>query len=152
MDADCLIKITKAGLKNFVGSKYTIFIPEVVKKEVVDAGKEKRCSDAFAVEKNIDANVLKITESLSDYVTGDEALIALFRKEDYNTVATDDRKLIHRLKIGSIPFILPGLIIYQLLENKVVDRKTAIEALNKLSEFISEDEFSTVRLLMERKK
>lgn len=152
MDADCLIKITKAGLKNFVGSKYTIFIPEVVKKEVVDAGKEKRCSDAFAVEKNIDANVLKITESLSDYVTGDEALIALFRKEDYDTVATDDRKLIRRLKIGSIPFILPGLIIYQLLENKVVDRKTAIEALNKLSEFISEDEFSTVRLLMERKK
>ncbi len=152
MDADCLIKITKAGLKNFVGSKYTIFIPEAVKKEVVDAGKEKRCSDAFAVEKNIDANVLKITESLSDYVTGDEALIALFRKEDYDTVATDDRKLIRRLKIGSIPFILPGLIIYQLLENKVVDRKTAIEALNKLSEFISEDEFSTVRLLMERKK
>ena len=82
MDADCLIKITKAGLKNFVGSKYTIFIPEAVKKEVVDAGKEKRCSDAFAVEKNIDANVLKITESLSDYVTGDEALIALFRIVD----------------------------------------------------------------------
>ena len=116
MDADCLIKITKAGLKNFVGSKYTIFIPEVVKKEVVDAGKEKRCSDAFAVEKNIDANVLKITESPSDYARGDEALIALFRKEDYDTVATDDRKLIRRLKIGSIPFILPGLIIYQLLE------------------------------------
>ena len=33
MDADCLIKITKAGLKNFVGSKYTIFIAEVVKTE-----------------------------------------------------------------------------------------------------------------------
>ena len=152
MDADCLIKITKAGLKNFVGSKYTIFIPEVVKKEVVDAGKEKRCLDAFAVEKNIDANVLKITGSPSDYATGDEALIKLFRKEDYDTVATDDRKLIRRLKIGSIPFILPGLIIYQLLENKIINRKTAIDALNKLSEFISEDESSTVRLLMERKK
>ena len=152
MDADCLIKLTKAGLKEFVGSKYNIFIPEVVKREVVDAGKEKRCSDAFAVEKNIDDNVLTIAEASSVYTIGDEALIALFRKEDYNTVATDDGKLIRRLKIASIPFILPGLIIYQLLENNIIDKKTAVAALNKLSEFISEDEFSAVRLLMERKK
>ena len=152
MDADCLIKLTKAGLKGFIGTKYTILIPEAVKREVVDAGKEKRCSDAFAVEKNIDDNLITIAEFSSDYATGDEALIALFRKEDYDTVATDDRKLIRRLKIGSIPFILPALIIYQLLENKIIKRKTAIEALNKLSEFISEDEFSAVRLLMERKK
>jgi hypothetical protein len=81
------------------------------------------CLDAFAVEKNIDVNVLKITESPSDYARGDEALITLFREEDYDTVATDNRKLIRRLKIGSIPFISPGLIIYHLLENKIVGRK-----------------------------
>ncbi|MBC8420421.1 MAG: hypothetical protein H8E10_17700 [Desulfobacterales bacterium] len=151
MDADCLIKLTKAGLKEFIANEYSIFIPGVVKREVVDAGKAKQCPDAFAVENNINANVLTIVEASSDYPKGDEALIALFRKEAYDTVATDDLKLIRRLKIGSIPFILPGLIIYQLLENKIINRQTAIEALNKLSEFISGDEFSVVRLLMEKK-
>jgi len=58
MDADCLIKLTKAGLKDLVGSKDVIFIPQVVQKEVVDAGKEKQCADAFLVEKNIEARIV----------------------------------------------------------------------------------------------
>jgi len=36
MDAVYLIKLTKAGLKDFVANKDTISIPRVVKKEVVD--------------------------------------------------------------------------------------------------------------------
>ena len=52
MDADCLIKLTKAGLKELVAKKDSVSIPEPVKREVVDAGKKKQCSDAIAVEKN----------------------------------------------------------------------------------------------------
>lgn len=150
MDADCLIKLTKAGLKDFVGNKATIFIPDVVEKEVVDAGKEKGCPDAFIVEKNIKANVITISKSSSNYAKGDEALIALFRKEDYDAVATDDAKLTRLLRIKDIPFILPGLIIYQLLQDNMINRKAALRALKQLAEFISEDEYSTVRLLMEK--
>ncbi|MCD4788258.1 MAG: hypothetical protein K8R09_08570 [Desulfobacterales bacterium] len=61
MDADCLIRLTKAGLKDFVGNRDTIFIPDVVQKEVVDAGKEKGCPDAFIVKKNIKANIIGST-------------------------------------------------------------------------------------------
>ncbi len=152
MDADCLIKLTKAGLKDFVGNKYIIFIPEVVKTEVVDAGKKKGCPDAVMVENNIKTNVITMVKSSSNHIRGDEALIALFMDEKYDAVATDDVKLTHRLKIHSIPFILPGLIIYKLMQDNIIDKKTGLWALNQLAEFISKDEFSTVRLLMEKIK
>lgn len=150
IDSDCLIKLTKAGLKDLVGSKDIIFIPDVVKREIVDAGKMKGCTDAFVVEKNIEANMIAIVDASSDYPKGDQALISLFRREDYDVVGTDDVKLTRKLKMYSIPFILPGLIIYQLLKDNMINKKTALWALHQLSEFISEDEFSTVRLLMEK--
>ena len=36
MDADCLIKLTKAGLKETVCQSDTVFIPAIVVREVVD--------------------------------------------------------------------------------------------------------------------
>ena len=150
MDADCLIKLTKAGLKELVGSKDIIFIPQVVQREVVEAGKDKGCADAFVVEKNIENRVITITKSSSIYTRGDDALIGLYQKSKFDAVATDDTKLVRLLRISGIPFILPGLIIYHLLQDATIDRKAALWALNQLAEFISEDEYSTVRLLMEK--
>ena len=150
MDSDSLIKITKAGLKELIVNKVGISIPKVVKREIVDAGKEKGCTDAFVVEKNINSNIVTIVESSSNYSSGDHALIDLYRKEDFYAVATDDLKLTRHLRAYSIPFILPGLIIYQLFKNKKIKMKTALWALQQLAEFVSEDEFSTVRLLMEK--
>lgn len=150
MDADCLIKLTKAGLKELVGAKDTIIIPKIVKKEVVDSGKLKGCADAYVVEKNIGKKMIAIIETSSNYTKGDQALIALFRKNEYDAVATDDKKLTRLLKTYSIPFILPSLIIYQLFTNDLIDKKTALRSLKQLADFISEDEFSTVRLLMEK--
>lgn len=152
MDADCLIKITKAGLKEFVGTKNIILVPGVVKREIVDTGKTKGCLDAFTVEKNIETNLITIVKDSSNYAKGDEALIALFREDVYDAVATDDVRFTRQLRIHGVPFILPGLIIYQLFKDDKIDKKTALWALQQLAEFISEDEFSTVRLLMERRK
>ena len=152
MDADCLIKLTKSGLKELVVAKDTIFIPEIVKREVVESGKMKGCVDADVVEKNIGKKMIAIIEASSNYTEGDQALIALFRKNEYDAVATDDKKLTRLLKTHNIPFILPSLIIFQLFTNDLIDRKTALRSLNQLADFISEDEFSTARLLMEKIK
>ena len=152
MDADCLIKLTKAGLKEFVCRLDTIVIPDIVKYEVVDAGKAKNCDDAFVVEKNISKNFITIVNHVSDHVKGDSALIDLFPKGNYNAVATDDAKLIRRLRTFDIPFILPGLIIFRFLKDGHITKIKVIQALNQLAEFISKDEFSTVRLLMEKIK
>jgi len=152
MDADCLIKLTKAGLKELVTTKDSISIPEQVKREVVDAGKKKQCADAIAVEKNIGSKMISVIDVPVQVEKGDQALIAIYREEDYDAIATDDTKLSRRLKALNIPFILPALILYRLLKKSKIDYKTALWALQQISEFISEDEFSTVRLLMEKEK
>lgn len=150
MDADCLIKLTKAGLKELIAENATISIPETVKREVVDAGKIKGCADAFAVEQNITFGLIDIIGSPLDYAKGDHALVALFEKEKYDAVATDDAKLTHNLRAHGIRFILPGLIVYLLHKEGRIDMITALWALDQLSEFISEDEFSMTRLLLEK--
>ncbi len=152
MDADCLIKLTKAGLKELIAANAAISIPEAVKREVVDAGKKKECSDAFAVEKNIESRVIAVIESSLGYARGDHALVALFEQEKYHAVATDDAKLTRQLKAHGIPFILPGLIIYQLQKEGLISPSKSLWALEQLGDFISEDEFSMTRLLLEKGK
>lgn len=152
MDADCLIKLTKAGLKELIAENAAVSIPETVKREVVDAGKIKGCADAFAVEQNIAFGIIDVIESPLDYTKGDHALVAFFEKEKYDAVATDDAKLTHNLKAHGIRFILPGLIVYQLRKEGRINSVTALLALHQLSEFISEDEFSMTQLLLEKGK
>ncbi len=152
MDADCLIKLTKAGLKELIAENADISIPETVKREVVDAGKTKGCADAFAVEQNIEFGIIDVIESPLDYTKGDHALVAFFKNEKYDAVATDDAKLTRNLKAHGIRFILPGLIVYQLRKEGRVNSITTLWALDQLAEFISEDEFSMTRLLLEKGK
>ena len=150
MDADCLIKLTKAGLKELVVLKCDVFIPGPVKREVVDAGKKKECPDAFAVEKNIESKLIAVIDAPATIEKGDHALIALYKKEAHDAVATDDGRLARQLKSLNIPYILPALILYRLLKDGKTDYKTTVWALRQLSEYISDDEFATVRLLMEK--
>jgi rRNA-processing protein FCF1 len=152
MDADCLIKLTKAGLKESVVAHDTVVIPEMVKKEVVDVGKEKRHQDAALVGDNIAAKKLQVARGASAERTGDEALIRTFRGGKYDAVATDDRKLIRLLKASDVPFVLPGTIIYFLQQRGLVTREMALRSLDQLSQFISEDEYSTIKLLLEGRK
>jgi rRNA-processing protein FCF1 len=150
MDADCLIKLTKAGLKDLVAEYNPLFIPAEVEKEVVDTGKDKGCADAFIVEGNIKAQKLTLIESTVQHLNGDEALTALFRADRYDAVATDDAKLVRRFRMHNIPYVLPALILFRLWWDKVISRELALSSLEQLSEFISEEEYSTVRLLMEK--
>lgn len=152
MDSDCLIKFTKAGLKDIVVNNDTISIPKTVQKEVVDSGKDKDLPDALIVERNINAKKITIARAYSNFSKGDDALIHLFQKETYDAVATDDAKLIRKLKMINIPFIVPALIIYELLQRKIINKEYAFLSLKNLAEYISEDEYSTVKLWMEKIK
>ena len=151
MDADCLIKLTKAGLKGLVCKHFQIFIPAIVKIEVVDAGKQHQYADALIIEKNIQNDKITIVKSQQNYTNGDSAVFSLFSSKIYDVVATDDAKLTRRLKAADIPFVLPGIIFYILVQTNKLSIHEAIRSLEKLSEFISEDEFSTVRVLLEKK-
>jgi len=150
MDADCLIKLTKAGIKESVCRNNAVNIPSIVVREVVDVGKTKGCADAFAVEENISLFLISIIhDERVNYKTGDQAVVDLFTFEKFDAVATDDAKLIRKLKTLGIPVLLPGLILYLSYKQGVINKEKSFRALDQLEPFISDDEYSTVRLLME---
>jgi rRNA-processing protein FCF1 len=152
MDSDCLIKLTKAGLKEDICKEFGITIPFTVKKEVVDIGKSKGLPDAELVEKNIENDLIRVTGKGSPvHLKGDQALIEIFKRGQYDLIATDDAKLTRLLKSMDIPYILPGLFICSLFQRSIINKSTALNWLEKLSDFISEDEYSMTKFLLEEK-
>jgi len=152
MDSDCLIKLTKAGLKEDICQHYEVVIPVIVKKEVVDAGKSKGVSDAEVIDKNLQKGIIQVIgkESLT-HMKGDQALIELYKRGQHHAIATDDGKLIRFLRSTGIPYILPGLLIYSLFRRNIISKEKGMKWLKELSALISEDEFSMVRFLLEEK-
>jgi rRNA-processing protein FCF1 len=152
MDADCLIKLTKSGLKEPICGFEKITIPRVVKREVVDAGKAKGYPDADVVEHNIQNGLITVAkESPLNHPTGDQALIAAFRQGRYTVIATDDAKLIRILRSAGIPFMVPALLVHAQHEKGEIDQETALDWLNKLSAFISDEEYAVTKLLLEER-
>lgn len=152
MDADCLIKLTKAGLKELICQNEKIVIPGVVKREVVDAGKSKGLPDAELVEKNIRRGIITIAKEVElNYGKGDQALVVLFKQGRYAAVATDDAKLIRILRAAGIPFVLPALLLYSFYRRGLIDQTKGLNGLDRLSPFISEEEYSVTKLLMEER-
>ena len=152
MDADCLIKLTKSGLKGLVVTHCTVCLPRIIEREVVDSGKKKECADAVVVERNITQGRVKVDQTPSQHKSGDDALIDLFPHSEMDAVATDDTKLARKLRTNGIPYILPALIIYKLAESKSISFEEARSALNRLADFISSDEYATVSILLEKAK
>ena len=151
-DADCLIKLTKAGLKEDVCQHFQLMIPVAVEREVVDAGKAKGWPDADSIEKNIRKDLLKVTkEKASGRIGGDQTLVEISQKGRYDIVATD-AKLVRILRSAGIPFIIPGLLIYSLFRKGEIGVDVALNWLERLSPFVSNEEYSTVRLLLEERR
>ena len=130
MDADCLIKLTKAGLKEGICGQFKIVIPITVRNEVVEAGKNKGFPDADLVEKNIKNHIIRVTGKVSSvHLKGDQVLIETFKGEQYDLIATDDAKLTRLLKSMVIPYILPGLLICSLFQRSIINKAKALRIL-----------------------
>jgi hypothetical protein len=150
MDSDCLIKITKAGLKEPICRYERIIIPMNVKREVVDEGKRRGHADAEMIELNIENGLIGLAKGDEGRrLKGDQSLFEAFQGGRYSAVATDDAKLVRFLRSSHIPFIVPGILIYAIFKKGEIDRTTGLEWLDKLSPFISEDEFGLSKLLLE---
>ncbi|NCC53228.1 MAG: hypothetical protein EOM20_18730 [Spartobacteria bacterium] len=147
MDADCLIKLTKAGIKEDVCNAFTTFIPTRVRHEVmVNAPMHPECS---VIQNNLDKGVLKEISEFRQAMKGEEAVLALYQQGNYAAIASDDKRFIGKLRILNIPFLTPGVIILLLVKQQHIDRSDGLRKLEKLSCMISDDEFAIVKLKLE---
>lgn len=167
MDADCLIKLTKAGVKEAVCTHLSVFIPQVVRHEVIDLGENH--PDSTVIKNNLDKGLLSLSESdvetqeaTSSTVSkgsigsqgaidlkGEDAALAIFRNGGFAAVCSDDKRFIRRLRALSIPYITPAVCIVVLLKHEHITLPDAREKLGLLAPFISSDEYHTVKWVLD---
>ena len=144
MDADCLIKITRAGYKESALRAFRVVVPEPVVSEVVAQGSGHASSELIAA--NIAARRIAVQGVSGD--SGDNALATVYRAGTYDCVGTDDRRLINRLTTLGIPCVVPGLLLYELAKLGRVSRQEAERLLQRLQLSISSDEYQIIRHLL----
>lgn len=147
MDADCLIKLSKSGLKELVCNNFAVLIPRAVKAEVIDdAG---GYPDAAIIQKNIDSGLLAIGKVQTLAEKGEEAVLAAFRRGKFDAVCSDDKRFIKRLRLLDIPYITPCVFIAILVKKGKLSLREAGRRLELLSPYVSEEEYSAVKLVLE---
>lgn len=150
MDADCLIKLTKARLKELVCQNFTVVIPQLVEEEVVDNASAH--PDSVIIRQNLDKKLLSIEKHTVSNVKGENAVYEIFQRGKFEAVCSDDKKFIKRLRFFDIPYITPSVFIVLLVKAGRLTIKEAFETLERLASFVSDDEYHAVRVVLESRR
>lgn len=146
MDADCLIKLTKSGLKEDVCKAFDVTIPRLVKEEIVDRGKVKKLPDALVIEANIREELIYVDKKRDHGIdVGEKEAVALFQHGGYDAIGSDDKRFVKQLRLFNIPYITPAVFIAIMLKQGDINLAYAEERLHALSEYISENEYFAVK-------
>jgi len=147
LDADCLIKLTKSRLKETVCKNFSVVIPMYVKQEVVDNAGER--PDSVIIGENIEKQLLSVDKSVTVAAKGEDAALSLYQQGGFDAVCSDDKKFIRKLRLLDVPYITPSVFIVILLKDGTLTVGSAMERLEDLSPFVSDDEYQTVKLVLE---
>ena len=157
MDSDCLVKLTKGGAKEAVVRAMEVHIPEVVKKETVDEGKERGYQDSLVIEENINNKGLHVVKQRGKSpmtipgVKGEAEVLSLYLNGGYDAVASADRRFLKRLEVGNIPFLTPTACVIYLYRTGNIDKSDVVNILEKIRPFISSEEYMMSKFYLEGK-
>jgi len=153
MDAVCLIKLTKAGLKEDICRAFDVTLPRLVKKEVVDRGKARQLPDAFVVEKNLNEGMIKVKSDKSvKAVAGEKEALTLYQKGGFDAIGSDDKRFIRQLRLFNVPYVTPAVFLALMVKQGSVPVAEALKRLDALSAYISEDEYSAAKLFLANRR
>jgi hypothetical protein len=144
MDSDCLTKLVKSSLKETVCAGFSVEIPLLVKKEVVDNSGDE--PDAEVIKTNVEKNRIRV--STPRHSKGEEAVFTVFQSGGYDAICSDDKRFIKRLRLFEIPYLTPAVLIAVLLKKKKITLQQAFQKLDSLGPMISEEEYSTVKAFL----
>lgn len=146
MDADCLIKLTKADLKEQVCAVWSVTIPELVRREAVE--RAPHLPDAVRIRENVEQRQLAVQKVAGAYADREDAALFLFREGGFDVIASDDARFIRRLRGLGVPFAVPAVIAVLLCRDGVLTAVQGREALDALRPHVSADQYATARLLL----
>lgn len=146
MDADCLIKLTKAGLKEQVCAAWHVCIPPLVRRETVDQA--SHLPDAARIKQNImDGHISVIATSIRT-AKGEDAALRLYQAGGFDAVATDDAGFIRQLRGLGVPYAVPAVIIVQLRLDGKLSLDQGDQALADLRPHISPEQYASAQLML----
>ncbi|MBI1870806.1 MAG: hypothetical protein HYS07_06410 [Chlamydiae bacterium] len=146
MDADCLIKLTKAKLKELVCKNFKVVIPQVVKEEVVDHA--LAYPDAMVIQENLEKNLLTISKGPVSLKKREEAVLKIYQRGKFDAIGSDDKRFIKKLQLLNIPYIPPAVFIVLLVKRRQIALKVAQIFLDALGPLISDGEYYTVQWIL----
>jgi predicted nucleic acid-binding protein len=144
-DASLLILVSKLDiLDTLLESFGSIIIPEGIRVEVVDRGKEGKKMDALLVEKRIgDGKILmkkisndeKKNKLMNDFNihSGEAEAILLYIEEKADLLGTDDYQTLKTCKVLNIHYFTTPLFLLQSLTNKKIEKTFALRKIDRLA-------------------
>ena len=142
-----MIKLVKSSLKEPVCANFSVMIPQLVYKEIIEDGKEH--PDAVVVRNNLERKLLTRSKQEVQVGKGEEAVYAVFQKGNYDAICSDDKRFTKRLRLFDIPYLTPAVLIALLLKKQKITVEEALNKLESLSPMISDEEYSTVKVVLE---
>jgi len=147
MDSDVLIKLTKIGSKEIVGSHLDLSIPRKVSEET--AMSSGSFADAKLIQRNINEGIIHVSESFS-HERGEVEALNLYRSGGFELIASDDKRFLNFLERNNIPFLTSSsLLVYLLYKNKLSKNDT-IKYINNLRPHISNAQYSAAMSEVEK--
>lgn len=150
MDADCLIKLTKAQLKESICAAFDVAVPTKVRSEVlVNADAHPECT---VVQRNLDSGAIAEVPDSKVHAKGEDALLAAYASGEYEAIASDDTRFVKRLRVLGTPYMTPAVLLLAMVKQSRLTVDDAEDALVKLSPMISDAEIAVVRLKLESRR
>jgi len=144
MDADCLIKLTKAQLKETVCAAFEVVVPSRVRQEVMlNASEHPECS---VVEKNLRSGGLAEVPGDCPDAKGEDAVLAVYQSGSYAGVASDDKRFVRKLQLLGVPYITPAVFVFLLVRQEQLGLDNGFAKLEQLSPMVSDQEIAVVKL------
>lgn len=152
-DSDGLIKLTKSRIIKKVLGNFDCYVSEEVNGECVIEGKDRLYEDAFQIDSFIRENKLKVMKVKTDPMVkkmlrdekylgnGEKSTLHLFFNIKGKAIITDDQAFLNLLHRNNIPFIIPTDLISRLVELRILEKRDAISALEKIRPLVKESNY-----------
>ncbi len=145
VDSCSLILLAKATVLEKLADRYSLFISEVVYKEVME-GKIKKFIDSLLTERLVKENKIRVNGIKSAELTkkleedfslgvGEAETLSLILNKDCDIILTDNKQGRKTAIIYDLDLIGSVEVVVSLYKLKVIDKNKAIDALKKLREF-----------------
>lgn len=150
-DTDCLIKLTKAGLKEIIVNNFKVIIPPKVKEESIDNAYGK--PDALIIEKNITEQKIKVQTTTRSEVAieteirqlellgGEQDVYRLSIQMKYDFISSDDQKFLKIMHLLNKKAVTPASLIVLLYKQKKIKSEEAQKMLKHLKPYVSMEEY-----------